>query len=81
MDSALPVAAGDVFLLLLLYACSTCITWMASDRMSKTASITTRTQATVSLGLIRLPLEERVLQGSSSVEESSNRIYDIDQMT
>ena len=74
MASAHSVAARDVFLLLLLYAHVACITWMASDRMSKTASITTRTQATVSLGLIWLPLEERVLQGSSSVEESSDRI-------
>ena len=69
MASALSVAAGDVFLLLLLYAHSTCITWMASDNimMSKTASITTRTQAVVSLGLIWLLLDDRVLpQGSSS---------------
>ena len=73
MASALSVAAGDIFILLLLYAHVACITWMASDTMSKTASsITTRTQATVSLGSILLPLEERVLQlqSSSSVESS-----------
>ena len=68
MASAHSVAARDVFLLLLLYAHVACITWMASDKMSKTACITTRTQATVSLGLIWLSLEERVLQGSFSVQ-------------
>ena len=75
MASALSVATGDVFILFLLYAHVACITWMASDTMSKTVSITTRIQATVSLGSILLPFEERVLQlQSSSSVESSNPI-------
>ena len=76
MASALSVATGDIFLLFFLYAHVACITWMASDTMSKTASITTRIQATVSLGSILLPFEERVLQlqSRSSSVESSNPI-------
>ena len=82
MASALPVATGDEFLLILflLYAHVACITWMASDMMSKTASITTRTQATVSLGYIWLLLDDsRDLPGSSSLKLSAPR--NRDQMT